>query len=48
MTDCDHEDIRWDWGDVRPSEEQVIVPGWCPECETELDRVYEHTDIVEA
>lgn len=41
MTDnCTHSEAEWDWGDVQPSMEHVMVPGWCPTCETTMRRYY--------
>lgn len=40
MEDCNHENVEFDWGKARPSMEHVMVPGWCPDCETPIDRHY--------
>lgn len=47
---CDHNEITWDWGAARPSEGQVIIPGYCdqPDCSVGFERVYEFVEITEA
>lgn len=47
MTECTHDAVDWDWGSARPSNERVVVPGRCHECETDVDRIYEYSETVE-
>jgi hypothetical protein len=43
--DCDHPNVDWDWGDTRPARKYIVVPGYCPDCETSLERHYTFKNV---
>jgi hypothetical protein len=40
VENCEHTDADWDWGEVRPADNYVVVPGYCSSCDSEVYRHY--------
>lgn len=47
LTQCDHENIDWDWSSCRPAVDCVVVPGQCQDCSKNLQRRYTFDQITE-
>lgn len=48
VEECDHPNADWDWGDTRPARKYIVVPGYCPDCNTGLERHYSFKSVSRA